>query len=423
MHRLAVGINYPAWAGRNYRIQTASTVVSGLGNAAAPIATAFAVLGAGWGTAEVGYVTAARTVPLVVLMLIGGAVADRWPRHVVMVSANVFNAVSQGVLAALVLMGHPPLWTLLALSAAGGAGQAFYAPAAEGVILRAVSAEHASKALSVFKMGMNGAQIAGAALGGLLAAVADPGWVLAGDAACFAVAALMRSGLTQVGGRRESGPSLVHELRVGWREFVSRRWLWAIVVQFSLMNACVLAVETVYGPVIAEDRMGGAGAWGTAMAALSVGMVASAVLMARWQPRRILLVGNGGVFLFGLPALALALGLPLIPVVVAMFLSGVGVTVFVVGWMVALRQEIPEELLSRISAYDAFGSFALLPAGTALAGPAADLLGRSGALWACALTCLGLAAAVLLVPEVRQLERKVPEARGNLPQPEPATSG
>jgi len=419
-----VRITYPAWAGRNYRIQTAATVVSGLGNAAAPIATAFAVLGvAGWGATEVGYVTAARTVPLVALMLIGGAVADRWPRHVVMVSANVFNAVSQGALAALVLIGHPPLWALLALAAAGGAGQAFYAPAAEGVILQAVPAEHASKALSVFKMGMNGAQIAGAALGGLLAGLISPGWVLAGDALCFAVAALMRTGLTQVGERRETGPSLIHELRFGWREFVSRRWLWTIVVQFSLMNACVLAVETVYGPVVAEERMGGAKAWGTAMAALSVGMVVSAVLMARWQPRRMLLVGNGGVFLFGLPALVLALGLPLVPVVIAMFLSGVGVTVFVVGWMVTLRQEIPEEMLSRISAYDAFGSFALMPAGTALAGPAADAMGRSGALWACALTCLGLAAAVLLVPEVRQLERTVPEARGNTVQPEPATSG
>ncbi|MFD8593427.1 MFS transporter [Kitasatospora sp. NPDC059646] len=416
-------ITFPAWAGRNYRIQTASTVVSALGNAGAPIATAFAVLEAGWHTTEVGYVTAARTVPLVVLMLIGGAVADRWPRHVVMVSANVFNAVSQAVLAALVLIGHPPLWALLVLSAAGGAGQAFYTPAAEGVILQAVPAEHSSKAISVFKMGLNGSQIAGAALGGMLVAVAGPGWVLALDAGCFAVAALMRTGLVQVGGRKSSGESLVHELRVGWREFISRRWLWAIVVQFSLMNACVLAVEAVYGPVVAKQRMGGAGAWGTAMAALSIGMVVSAALMARWQPRRVLLVGNGGVFLFGLPALTLALRLPLPAVVVAMFLSGVGVTVFVVGWLVTLRQEIPEELLSRISAYDGFGSFALMPAGTALAGPVADALGLSGALWACALTCLGLAAAVLLVPEVRQLERKVPEARSRAAEPEPATSG
>ncbi|MFF4341069.1 MFS transporter [Kitasatospora sp. NPDC001540] len=404
----------PAWAGRNYRVQTAATVVSGLGNAAAPIATAFAVLHSDprWGSAEVGYVTAARTVPLVVLLLVGGAVADRLPRHLVMVGANLFNAGSQGVLAALVLFGHPSLWALTALSAAGGAGQAFYAPAAEGVILQAVPAEHAAKAFSVFKMAMNGASIAGAALGGVLVAVVGPGWVLAADAACFAVAAALRVGLEPAGpGRGPARPGLAHELLVGWREFTARRWLWAIVVQFGLMNACVLAVEAVYGPVVAEDRMGGAGAWGVAMAALSVGMVVAGPLMTRWQPRRLLLVGNGGVFLFGLPPLALALGWPLLPVALAMFLAGVGTTVFVVGWMVTLQQEIPEELLSRMSAYDSFGSFALLPLGSALAGPAADAFGLSGALWGCALICAALAGLVLLVPEVRHLERAVPEAR------------
>ncbi|MEV4557750.1 MFS transporter [Kitasatospora sp. NPDC049285] len=416
----------PAWAGRNYRIQTAATVVSGLGNAAAPIATAFAVLNAGWGTAEVGYVTAARTVPLVALLLVGGAIADRLPRHLVMVGANAFNALSQAALAALVLLGQPSLWALVVLSAAGGAGQAFYAPAAEGVILRAVAPEHAAKAFSVFKMALNGAQIGGAALGGALVAVVGPGWVLAVDAGCFAVAAALRVLLEPeaADARGPERPGLVHELRVGWREFRSRQWLWAIVVQFSLMNACTMAVEAVYGPVVAKERMGGAGAWGLAMAALSVGMVSSGVLMARWEPRRVLLAGNRGVFLFGLPALALALRLPLAPVVVAMFLSGVGVTVFVVGWMVTLQQEIPEDLLSRISAYDSFGSFALLPVGTALAGPAAQLMGLSGALWACAAISLVLAAAALLVPEVRTLERTAASgAHTAAAQPEPATSG
>ncbi|MFC8722197.1 MFS transporter [Kitasatospora sp. NPDC057198] len=417
----------PAWAGRNYRIQTAATVVSGLGNAAAPIATAFAVLHSGehWGSTEVGYVTAARTVPLVVLLLVGGAIADRLPRHLVMVGANLFNAASQAVLAALVLLGHPSLWALMALSAAGGAGQAFYAPAAEGVILRAVPAEHAAKAFSVFRMAMNGASIAGAALGGLLVAAAGPGWVLAADAACFALAAALRVGLRPepTAERSSARPSLARELLVGWREFTARRWLWAIVLQFGLINACVLAVEAVYGPVVAERRMGGAGAWGVAMAALSVGMVVAGPLMTRWQPRRLLLVGNGGVFLFGLPPLALALEWPLPLVAAAMFLAGAGTTVFLVGWMVTLQQEIPEELVSRMSAYDSFGSFALLPLGTGLAGPAAAAFGLSGALWGCTLVCALLAGLVLLVPEVRRLERVLPGARSGAAQPEPVTSG
>ncbi|MFD0566975.1 hypothetical protein ACFQ2M_37245 [Kitasatospora saccharophila] len=93
------------------------------------------------------------------------------------------------------------------------------------------------------------------------------------------------------------------------------------------------------------------------------------------------------------------------------------------GWMVTLQQEVPEELVSRMSAYDSFGSFALLPLGTGLAGPAAAAFGLSGALWGCTLVCAVLAGLVLLVPEVRRLERAAPEARSGAVEPEPVTSG
>ncbi|MFI2609321.1 MFS transporter [Kitasatospora sp. NPDC018619] len=405
-----------AWASRNFRIQTAATVISGLGNAGAPIATAFAVLGSGGSSTEVGYVTAARLVPTVLLMVLGGTLADRMPRHLIMVAANVFSGVSQAVLAALVLAGDVPLWQLLALSAAGGAGYALYSPASGGMIMQAVPQEHATRAFAVFRMGLNASQIGGAALGGALTAAVGPGWVLALDALCFLVAAGLRFFLEPEKAPAPSGSSMLRDLRAGWREFVSRRWLWVIVAQFSVLVACINAVESVYGPTAAAERLGGAGAWGLAMSAYGTGLVAAGVLMTRWRPRRILLVGNWGVFLFGVPALALAAEVPLALLVVAMFLSGVGVTVFSVNWMVALQQEVPEEMFSRVTAYDELGSYSLAPVGTALAGPAAVALGLAGALWACAAVCLVLSAVVLVDPQVRRLSR-----RGTTDAPVPAT--
>ncbi|RKT11993.1 putative MFS family arabinose efflux permease [Streptomyces sp. 1114.5] len=395
-----------AWASRNFRIQTAATVISGLGSAGAPVATAFAVLGSGGSTTEVGYVTAARLLPTVLLLVLGGGLADRLPRHRIMVAANLFNAASQAVLAALVLSGDARLWHLLALSAAGGAGHALYAPASSGMIMQAVPQEHAARAFSVFRMGQNASQIGGAALGGALTAAFGPGWVLALDALCFLVAAALRFFLEPEQAPAPSGGGMLRDLSEGWREFASRRWLWVIVLQFSVLVACVEAVESVYGPTVAAERLGGASAWGLAMSAFGLGLVATGLLMARWRPRRILLVGNWGVFLFGMPALALAAAVPLPLLTAAMFLSGVGVTVFGVNWMVALRQEIPAEMFSRVSAYDLLGSNALAPAGTALAGPAAVALGLGGALWTCAVVCQLLSAAVLLDPQVRRLSRR-----------------
>ncbi|MFE5585005.1 MFS transporter [Kitasatospora sp. NPDC056531] len=407
-----------AWASRNFRIQTAATVISGLGNAGAPIATAFAVLGNGGTTAEVGYVTAARLLPTVLLLVVGGTLADRLPRHHIMVAANLFSGVSQAVLAALVLAGNVQLWQLLVLSAAGGAGYALYSPAAGGMIMQAVPQEHAARAFSVFRMGQNASQIGGAALGGALTAAFGPGWVLALDALCFLIAAALRFLLEAESAPAPSGGSMLRDLREGWQEFASRRWLWVIVLQFAVLVACINAVEAVYGPTVAKDRLGGAGAWGLAMSAYGVGLVVTGLLMARWRPRRILLVGNWGVFLFGVPALALAVAAPLPVLVAAMFLSGVGVTVFGVNWMVALQQEVPEEMFSRVTAYDELGSYSLSPVGTALAGPAATVLGLSGALWACAVLCLLLSAAVLLDPQVRRLTRRSPD-RGTSDAPVP----
>ncbi|MGO4427346.1 MFS transporter, partial [Streptomyces sp. MCAF7] len=128
----------PAWAGRNYTLLTAAAVVTGLGNAGALIAAAFAVLDAGGDSGDVGLVAAARTIPLVVFLLIGGAVADRLPRHRVMVAANTLNCLSQGAFAALVLSGEARLWQMAVLSALGGTGQAFFSPAAEGMLLSSV---------------------------------------------------------------------------------------------------------------------------------------------------------------------------------------------------------------------------------------------------------------------------------------------
>jgi hypothetical protein len=89
-----------------------------------------------------------------------------------------------------------------------------------------------------------------------------------------------------------------------------------------------------------------------------------------------------------------------------MLVTGVCQEVFGVSWMTALHQEVPEEKLSRISAYDWFGSVALVPVATALAGPSEAAFGRTASLWSCAVLVVVVTAAVLFVPQVRTLRRR-----------------
>ncbi|MEU0333618.1 MFS transporter [Streptomyces sp. NPDC006193] len=406
----------PSWAGRNYSLLATAAVVTSLGSNGSLIAAAFAVLQAGGDGGDVGLVAASRTLPLVVFLLIGGAVADRLPRHRVMVAANALNCLSQAAFAALVLAGEPRLWQMAALTALGGTGQAFFGPAAEGMLMSSVEGEQAGRAFAVFRMATQGAALGGAALGGALVAAVGPGWVLATDAAAFAVAGALRCFL-DVGHipPRAPGGGLLADLRDGWREFTGRPWLWGVVVQFSVANAVVGAADAVYGPLVARDRLGGAGPWGLALAAFGAGTVAGALLMTRWKPRRLLLAGTFCVFPLALPSAALAVPVPVGVLYAVMFGTGATTQVFGVSWMTALHQEIPEDKLSRVSAYDWFGSVSLIPLAAALAGPAESAFGRTVALWGCSALVVLVTALVLLVPEVRTLARRPPPITASPP--------
>jgi hypothetical protein len=273
-------------------------------------------------------------------------------------------------------------------------------------------------------MAMQGAGLGGAALGGAMVAVVGPGWVLAADAAAFAVAGALRSfiDVSHVPARAPGG-GLLADLRDGWREFTGRPWLWGIVVQFSIANAVVGAADAVYGPLVARDDLGGAGPWGLALAFFGAGTVCGALLMTRWKPRRLLLAGTLCVFPMALPSAALAVPVPVGVLCAVMLLSGTLVEVFGVSWMTALHQEIPEDKLSRVSAYDWFGSIALVPLATALAGPSEDAFGRTASLWGCSALVVLVTAAVLCVPDVRNLRRTTRPILNHTPPPteDPAT--
>nr|WP_239149459.1 MFS transporter [Streptomyces sp. SID12501] len=399
---------------------TVSAVVTNLGSNGAMIAAAFAVLETGGDAGDVGLVAAARTLPLVLFLLVGGVIADRLPRHRVMVAANALNCLSQAAFAVLVLAGEPQLWQMMLLTALGGTGQAFFGPAAEGMLLSSVEGEQAARAFAVFRMAMQSAALGGAAVGGAMVAVLGPGWVLAVDAVAFAIAGALRSFLdvSHIPARRPGGGMLA-DLREGWREFAGRSWLWVIVVQFAVANAVIGAAQSVYGPLVARDSLGGAGPWGLALAMFGAGTVAGAVLMMRWKPRRLLLAGTLCVFPLALPAAALAVPVPIAVLCAVMFVTGATEEVFGVSWMTALHQEIPEDKLSRVSAYDWFGSVAMLPLATALAGPAEHAFGRTPSLWGCAVLVVLVTAGALSVRDVRNLTRRTTEATRDTAQEAP----
>jgi MFS family permease len=391
-------------ARRPFLTLVAGRTTSMIGNAVAPIALAFAVLDVTHHSArDLGLVLAARSVSLIAFLLLGGVVSDRLPRHVVLVGSCVLAGLSESATAALLLTGRANLAVIAVLQMVNGATSAFSFPASQSVVPQTVPADLLRRANVVIRMSSNATSIAGAALGGVIVALAGPGWGIAIDAATFFMAAILFTGVRVPSSTRTAGKatSMVRELAEGWREFWSRIWLWVIVVQFAFINMAFGAAYNVLGPVVAAQKLGGARAWGVIVAAEGAGLILGGLVSAWRKHQRPLRAGNYALLLM-LPMLVLlaaAASLPLI--VIAAVLAGLGLEIFGVRWVTTMHEQIPDVMQSRMFSYDAFGSYLFIPVGQILAGPLQVLLGTPGAIWLCTVVIAAAIVAVAFVPGIR----------------------
>jgi MFS family permease len=372
----------------------------------APVALAFAVLHLTDSASALGLVLAARMVPNVLFLILGGVIADRLPRSTVLVGTNLVGGGAQAIAAILLLTGYAEVWHLVILEALNGAAFAMFYPADSALVPLTVPDDRLQEANAIVRFGTNATMILGAALAGLLVALFNPGWALAADAATFLIAAGLMASMRGIEAAAEAGSSFVADLREGWGEFTRHRWLWAVVAQFSVMLLGFFGAFMVLGPVVADRDYSGASSWAAILAGQSAGLLAGGIVALKWRPARPLLIGTIAIFGNALPIAALALGLPLAMIIAAGVINGVGMELFGVYWYTAVHEEVAPEALSRVSAYDALGSMAISPLGLVAAGPIADAIGVDATLWIGVLLIVVPTAIVLFVPEVRDLRSR-----------------
>lgn len=375
-----------------------------LGSQMTTVALAFAVLAGGHGAAGLGLVLAAGRVPTIAFVLVAGVLADRLPRRTVMLITDAVRGGSQAVLAVWLFTGDVPLAVLMLFAAVDGLGQAFFRPALTGLIPTLTEKPGLQRANALIGFGRSFSSLAGPATGGVLVAVTSPATVFAIDAVTYLIsAAFLLAVPRDTAAPRPRRAGMLTDLREGWTEFASRRWVWAVVVQFGLVHLTTVPAYLVLGPQIAADSLGGAQAWGFILGGFGAGSVVGGLLMVRLVPRRPMLVATLGMLWFVPASIALALRAPLPVIVATGFLAGIGIGVFGTLWSTVLQANVPTAVLSRVSAYDWFGSLITLPLGFTLAGLLAGSLGTAFPLILGAATMALSCAAVLTVPEVRHL--------------------
>jgi MFS family permease len=388
---------------RQFRRYFVGQATSYLGDGLLPVAVSFAVLDLTGSATDLGVVLAARMVPVVLFLLVGGVWADRLPRHLVMLGSDIGRGAVQALLAVLLLTGNAQLWHLLVLQALYGAAEAFMRPASTGLLPTIIPANRLQQANALMAMTVNGAYIVGPAAAGILVAAAGAGTAIAIDAATFAVStaslALLR---VPPAAERAARLPFLADLRDGWRAFTAIRWVWTVVGSITI-SSIFWGAWSALGPVVADRELGGAEAWGIVLGAVGAGGLLGGLGAIRARPHRPLVVAAVGFTLFSVPLGALAAGASVPVLAAAAFVSGVSLMVGNSLWESTLQRHVPPESLSRVSAFDWFGSMALYPLGLAIWGPVSVALGLHETLWLAFALLVATTMPLLAIKDVREL--------------------
>jgi MFS family permease len=406
----------------SFRFLLAGRTVNALGNAFAPIALAFAVLDLTGSATDLGLVVGARTLVNVLFLLFGGVLADRMPKHLLMVGASLAAAITQGMVATLVLTGTATIPLLIALSAVNGMVAALALPASASILPAVVPAEMRQQANALNRLSLNAAAIIGAPIAGIVVAVIGPGAGIAVDAATFAVSALCFLALRAVARPRaadggSSRSNVLADLRTGWSEFRSRTWLWVVVAGFCVLNAAWAGGLFILGPVVADDTIGRR-AWGLVLAAQTAGMIVGGLLALRLRVRRLLYFGVFSCVFLGLPLLLLGVYPRLWALVLVALVAGLALEQFGVAWETTMQEHVPADKLARVYSYDMVGSFLAIPVGQVAVGPISHAAGMTPTLIGAAALTLLATLGMLSSRSVRTLPHELPPRA-----PELATEG
>jgi len=379
----------PGRAGWAFAALLTARTVSASGTAFTQVAMAFAILSLGGTAASIGLVLGAAAVSQFAPLLVGGVLADRLPRRLLMQTCDVAAGLAQLAVSVLLIIGQARIWELLIAAVLVAAATAFSMPAAPALLAETIPADRLQRANGWLSIADSGAAFAGPLAAGLLVAAAGSGYAFLADAASFGLSAVLLARVPAGCRERAEAASFSAQLKKGWAEVASRRWYWLNLSSQSLYNLALSAVY-VLGPVIALHRFGGAASWGIITAAMAVGAVVGGILVLRIRPRRPLVAGNLALVPGAALMFALAFSGRMLLVTAAALVTFAG-TAFLNGvWQTTVQRHIPQDVMARVSSYDYLLSFATSPIGLAVAGPLALAFGP--------VAVLVTAAALIVVP-------------------------
>lgn len=382
-----------------------SRFISNVGNGLSPIALAYGVLSLKGATGtDLSLVMTARIAPMIIFMLLGGVIGDRFKRNRIVGGSDVIGSLLAGTSAISFIAGFANVPLLCLMGGLFGILNALWWPAMSGVLPEILPKESLQKGNAVVGLLSNSGFVFGALVGGTVVTLFGSGWALLVDAITFMIAGLLVWNINLPPMPEREKNSMLHDLKIGWHEFISRSWVVAVVIGFTFVNLCFEATISVLGPLAYNSGGHGPRNWSLNLAAITVGMIAGGIASFKIHFSRPLVLGMLSIALVPIWIYSMGFELSLPIVLLGAFVAGVAVEIFSVVWGTSMQSHIPKQSYSRVVSYDAFGSYALAPIGIALAGPVASWIGTPRTLVIAASITLVAALLPLTLKSVRGLK-------------------
>jgi MFS family permease len=391
---------------RGFRLLWTGAAISLVGDGVFLVALAWHVYSVSEGLTGMAWAGVALAAPQLVLLPLGGLLADRVDRRLVMLGSDIVRSGCLVLLALLSWADQPSMLLLYAVVGVYGAATGVFGPAFDAIIPELVPAQELTKANALDQLIRPiGLQMLGPAVGGGAIALAGTGIAFLLDAASFLVSAAMLLALPRTSRARPS-TTVLEDLRGGVVFVCSQPWLWATLSAGAVGLLFVFGPSEVLLPYLVKEVFDeSAGHLSLVYASGGLGAVAAAAVVGHTGlPRRLLTLAYLAWAGATLAVVGYGLASSSIGLAVACSLASAGEAVGMVAWSSAKQRLVPLGLLGRVSSVDWFVSTALVPLSYAVTAPVAGMLGAQATfVWAGVIGgCATLA--FLLVPGVRSAE-------------------
>jgi MFS family permease len=386
---------WTVFASAPFRLLWAGTTLSLFGYFFSYIAIAWLVLQLTGSSLALGTVLVIESLPRAVLMVVGGAMADRLSPKVTMLASMGVRALLVAPFAIAIILGHAQIWQAYVVALVIGVADAFFLPARPAILPSVVERSQFEPANAVLNISGQAAVVIGPVIAGIVVATLGIGWAFAGDALCFAVGFLILLGLPSA---RQAAAAAKASAGLGGQIMAGFRYSWAddgirlALIVIAVIDFAAIGAIGVGLPTLAHGRFAaGPNGLGILLAAFGVGATAGALAAGFVPPpkRFGMLIVALCVWL-GLGIIGVGLVPSLWPAATLMAISGIGtgvVNTYGISW---LQRRTDPSMQGRVMSLVMLASQGLTPVGyvasgaIALVNPTLLFLIAGGMMLACA---------------------------------------